>query len=153
MPLDPLTAGLELANTIADKVFPDADAAQKRELAVMLGQLEVNKAEGANANWFVAGWRPAVGWICALALAYTYLGYPMLLWVHSLFPSIDPPRLGTDGMLFELLFGMLGLGAMRTVEKIKGVEATGPVDPPKFLQRKPKEPGPTAIPRDFTPGV
>jgi hypothetical protein len=93
-----------------------------------LAQTEVNKAEAANANWFVAGWRPAVGWVGATALAYQFLMYPMLVWGWSLMQAKGwvstelkpPPMLNTDA-LWVILSGMLGIAGMRSVEKVKGV--------------------------------
>lgn len=81
-------------------------------------QIEVDKQEAASANMFVAGWRPAIGWICGSGLAIQFVVNPLATWVAALFghaiafPSLD---LGT---LMTLLFGMLGLGAMRTYEKV-----------------------------------
>jgi hypothetical protein len=93
-----------------------------------LAQTEVNKAEAANANWFVAGWRPAIGWVGAAALAYQFLMYPMLVWGWSLMQAKGwvstelkpPPMLDTDA-LWVILSGMLGIAGMRSVEKVKGV--------------------------------
>ncbi len=80
-------------------------------------QLEVNKAEAANENLFVSGWRPACGWVCVIALAYTFVLGPIAndILVHfglQLLPSLNIGDLNT------ILFGMLGLGGLRTVEKI-----------------------------------
>lgn len=126
MALDPLTVVSELANTVVNKIWPDKTEQEKAELiaavSLVQGQLEVNKAEATNTNMFVAGWRPFVGWICGSALAYTYLLYPLLIWVSTIwFPATIPPVLGNNEMLYELLFGMLGMGALRTFEKVKGV--------------------------------
>jgi Holin of 3TMs, for gene-transfer release len=116
----------DLASTVIGKIWPDKTEQEKAQLAAAVqlvqGQLEINKVEAANPSIFVSGWRPAIGWVCGSALAYTYIIYPMLTWAAAIwFPALKPPLLGNDGMLYELLFGMLGLGAMRTVEKIKGV--------------------------------
>lgn len=116
----------DLATTVIGKIWPDKTEAEKAQLAAALaivqGQLDTNKVEAANPSVFVAGWRPAIGWICGLALAYTFVLYPLLLWASALWaPGIKPPVLGNDSMLFELLLGMLGLGGLRTFEKVKGV--------------------------------
>lgn len=86
------------------------------ELAQITAQTEINKTEAANSNIFVSGWRPAIGWICGAALAYQYLIRPFLIGVfgYTAMPSLDEN-------LWELLMGMLGLGGLRTFEKIKGV--------------------------------
>jgi hypothetical protein len=126
MALDPITAGIELAESVIAKIWPDKSEQERAQLAAAMalvqGQLEINKAEAASPSVFTSGWRPAIGWVCGCALAYTYIGYPFLLWAGALwFPEIKPPVLGNDGMLYELLFGMLGLGSLRTFEKVKGV--------------------------------
>lgn len=130
-----IEAGLKLL----DKVIPDpaakADAQYKlmqlhqagdlAELDAMLklaqGQLAVNQVEAASTDRFVAGWRPAVGWVCVSGLAYTVLLQPLLPWlVATLGVSVEPlPSVPTDALL-TLLLGMLGLGGYRTLEKIKG---------------------------------
>jgi hypothetical protein len=87
-------------------------------------QNNVNAIEAASTNWFIAGWRPAVGWVCAMGLFYGTIGKPIieflavtLLRFQGEFPVID------SATLQATLFGMLGLGAMRTVEKIKDSSA------------------------------
>ena len=92
------------------------------EQAINLGQIEVNKAEANNTNWFVAGWRPAIGWIGAFALGYTYILSPLIDWACALADlHIATPR-PDMGMLFNLILAMLGFGGMRTYEKIKNVQ-------------------------------
>jgi len=96
--------------------------------ATDLAQVEVNKVEAASSNFFVAGWRPAVGWVGVLGLFYQFLGYPLLQWVWSFGQGMDwipnglnpPPDLQTD-QLMTLLAGLLGFGGMRSFEKTKGV--------------------------------
>ena len=85
------------------------------------GQLDINKIEAANPRLLVSGWRPALGWVCVLGLAMQFVVGPFATWGASLasktivFPVLD---LGT---LMTLLFGMLGLGGLRSYEKINGV--------------------------------
>ena len=112
-------------SAILDKVIPDKDLREKlsHEIATMaerhsqaqvMAQLEVNKAEAAHKSLFVAGWRPACGWVCISALAYSTIISPILgIWVTV--PDVD------TSLLTTVLMGMLGLGAMRTFEKTKGV--------------------------------
>lgn len=121
-----LGAVADLANSVINKIFPDKSEQERQQLAMALtviqGQLDTNKVEAASPSLLVSGWRPFIGWICGSALAYTYLVYPLLMWAGAIwFPSVTPPMLGNDGMLYELLFGLLGLGTLRTIEKIKGV--------------------------------
>ena len=78
-------------------------------------QIELNKVEASHRTMFVAGWRPAVGWICAIGLAFTFMINPVIQWITG-----DPgPELPTD-IVFELMLGMLGLGGLRTFEKLSG---------------------------------
>ena len=133
MALDPLTAILDIGGKLIDKLFPDpaAKAAaslelfrlqQSGELAVMANetmlaklQTDINVEDAKNPNLFVSGWRPFIGWICGTGLGYQFLVYPILV-AYS--PKIVQLDMGT---LITLLAGMLGLGALRTQEKIKGV--------------------------------
>ena len=123
---------------VLDKIIPDPQAAadaklkalelaQKGELAVLdadlrlaLGQLEVNKAE-ATTDMFRGGWRPAVGWVCVVGLAYQFVLQPVLPWVVALFGAQVPPLPAIDNeTLMVLLTGMLGLGGLRTFERVRG---------------------------------
>lgn len=107
----------ELAGKILE-MFPNAEQRAKAATAlqdlvakVAEQQSAINTAEASNPNWFVSGWRPACGWICVVALAYSSFISPIL---HT------PP--GNTEALITLLFGMLGLGSMRTFEKVKGIK-------------------------------
>lgn len=111
--------------SILDKILPDpAAAAQAKvdlmklqmsgELQQIMGQLDVNKEEAKNANLFVSGWRPGVGWTCGLALFYMFLVRPISTGFGYPMPPIDLEALNT------LLFAMLGVAGLRTVEKVKG---------------------------------
>lgn len=116
---------------IVDKFFPDKSEEAKNALSLQIAvmqqdtamaqmQADVNKAEAGSQSLFVAGWRPFVGWVCGAGFGVTILG-PLLSWIAALaghpvtFPSLDTESLMT------LLLGMLGLGGMRTAEKLKGV--------------------------------
>ena len=113
-------------SNLLDKFILDKDVKAKlsHEISTMAerhaqelakGQLEVNKVEAAHKNLFVAGWRPAIGWICGFALMYSTILSPILgIWYTV--PPVD------SSLLTTVLMGMLGLGAMRTVEKTKGVQ-------------------------------
>ena len=88
---------------------------------VDLAQLGINKVEAAHRSMFVAGWRPFIGWTCGVALMYTYVLQPIL--VFGLAQSgylIDLPKMDL-GELMPVLMGMLGLGGLRSWEKVKGV--------------------------------
>ena len=83
---------------------------------------EINKAEAAHKNMFVAGWRPFVGWTCGIALAWHFVGQPLAVFV-IVYSGVESPPLPTFEMesLLTVLLGMLGLGGLRTFEKTKGV--------------------------------
>lgn len=89
--------------------------------AITTAQSDINKVEAASTNWFVAGGRPFIMWICGVTLALNYVVGPIFTWGAAVighpcpFPQLD------IGSLMPLLFGMLGLGTLRTTEKIKGV--------------------------------
>lgn len=123
---------------LLDKILPDkgaADAAklemiklaQQGELAqinadvsIATAQSDINKVEAASTRLFVAGWRPFVGWICGLAVGFKFIGGPVLFMVaQALGHPVDLPVIETSE-LWPLLLGMLGLGGLRTVEKVKG---------------------------------
>lgn len=121
---DAIAAGLK----ILDKFVPDPAEKAKAEaelrstlLAWDQGQMAVNAAEAGNASVFTSGWRPSIGWICSAALGYQYVLTPLLMWSAQIVghPLPAPPRL--DDSLWELMFGMLGMGGLRTFEKMKGV--------------------------------
>lgn len=123
---------------IIDKIFPNADEAAKAklklieleqagdlahldaDLKIALAQINVNNTEAQSTSLFVSGWRPAVGWVSVIGLAYTFLAQPLLTWASTTYGVLPPPPLDT-GTLITLLGGMLGLSGLRSTEKIKGV--------------------------------
>lgn len=122
---------IPLIGSIIDKAIPDKTAADKAkaeiammqakgELDLMLGQIEINKNEAQHSSVFVAGWRPFIGWVCGLALAYEYLMLPLFSWLSLNAGWQQPPHLVMDGMM-ELVLAMLGVAGLRTFEKYKGV--------------------------------
>jgi hypothetical protein len=131
---------LEIGKGIINRLFPDPAAAaaaqlellkmqQNGDLAQLAAdtdlaklQIQTNIAEAAG-NWFTAGWRPCIGWVCGAGLAYAALIEPFARFIAKVwfgyvgdFPAID------TNLTMQILMGMLGLGAMRSVEKIKGAE-------------------------------
>ncbi len=72
-------------------------------------------------SFFAAGWRPTAAWICVIALGYQMLTRPLAMWVLENFTSLTPPPGLNDETLMALVFNLLGLGAYRTTEKVKGV--------------------------------
>jgi len=110
--------------SLLDKFIPDADTKQKiaHEIATMsqkyaqetaMAQIKLN-TEDAKGNWFQAGWRPATGWVCVLGFGVNFLVSPLLAGF-----GVDIPQADTATML-PVLMGMLGLGSLRTVERVKG---------------------------------
>lgn len=138
MALDPVTAVLDIGGKLIDRLWPDPTQAAQAKLELYKaqqagvfkeqeqifelakGQIDVNKVEASNSSFFVAGWRPAVGWTCVAGLGYSFFGFPILSWASVNFGFTAPPALDM-GTLLTLLLGMLGLGGLRTKEKIEGV--------------------------------
>lgn len=116
----------DLAGKAIDRIWPNKTEQEKAELAaavtVVQGQLEVNKAEAASPSVFVAGWRPYIGWVCGMACAWNWIGLPITKAALILFggPVLTLAPADLTEML-PVLMGMLGLGALRTHEKVKGV--------------------------------
>jgi ABC-type lipopolysaccharide export system ATPase subunit len=118
---------------LLDKFIEDKDQKNKlaHELATMadqhaqqalLAQLEINKAEAASGSVFKGGWRPAVGWVCAIAFAYHFILKDLIIF-GATFAGVDLPEMPEFdmGTLLTVLGGMLGIGSLRTYEKQKGL--------------------------------
>ena len=121
---DIIGAGMQIIN----KFIPDPELRQKAEMELRNdlmkwdeSQLKVNAVEAQHRSIFVAGWRPMIGWTCALALGYQYVLMPLTLWIAAMVGHPIPPGPTLDDMLYQLLFGMLGMAGLRTFEKLKGV--------------------------------
>jgi len=138
MSLDPLTAALDIGNSLLEKFWPDKTklAEEKRklqelyqkgdlaelnaEVQLLMGQINVNATEANHKSIFVAGWRPFVGWVCGFGLLYASLIEPLMRFIATVndytgtFPNLDTT------ITMQVLLGMLGLGLMRTKEKEKG---------------------------------
>ena len=139
MSINPLDALFELGKSAIDKIWPDPikraeeyrlleEMKQQGDLAelsakvqLLTGQIEVNKIEAASKSFFVAAWRPFVGWVCGFGLAYVSILEPFMRFIANMngytgkFPVIDTT------ITMQVLIGMLGLTAARTREKEKGV--------------------------------
>ncbi len=115
---------------VIGRIFPDPAEQQRAEMELLQltdrarqGQLDINKIEAGHRSIFVAGWRPAIGWTCAGALAYAYILRDLIMFATAIagvelaqpLPDIDLAG------LMPILLGMLGLGGLRTYEKYKGV--------------------------------
>lgn len=131
----------DFGGKLIDKIFPDPQKAQEAkielfklqqngELAQLAadtqlakGQLDVNLEEAKSTNWWVAGWRPACGWVGAAGLAYGAILEPLARFVAAVgfgyagaFPALDTT------ITMQILFGLLGLGAMRSYDKKNKVD-------------------------------
>lgn len=129
---------IPILGKVFDRVIPDPAAAADAKLKVMqlaqtgelealhadtqlaLGQLEINKVEAASPSLFTSGWRPYIGWTCGAAFSYKFVLAPIGLFVMAAIghPIVLPVLDFTE--MLTVLLGMLGLGGMRTYEKIKG---------------------------------
>lgn len=120
---------------VIDRLVPDKAKAAELQmeltkellsgaLAQASAQIELNKIEAAHGSVFVSGWRPFIGWICGVALAYQYVLSPILMYLSNAFGLEIPAPPTLDNSLWELVLGMLGMGAMRTFEKMQGVAST-----------------------------
>jgi hypothetical protein len=122
---------------VIDKLIPDPEAKAKAkldvlkmeqegefrkldaDLQVMLAQTRVNEEEAKSPDAFRGSWRPAVGWVCVVGMAWTYVASPLLGWLSSAKGWPAPPTIDTFDLLI-MLGGMLGFGGMRSFERIKG---------------------------------
>ena len=137
-----LISGLfSAAQSLIERFFPDPEKKaaaqlellkmqQNGELALLASetdlaklQIQTNVEEAKSTNWFVAGWRPGIGWVCGAGLAYAALVEPFARFIAQVWFGYtgEFPVISTD-LTLQILMGMLGLGAMRSVEKIKGSE-------------------------------
>jgi hypothetical protein len=131
----------DFGGKVIDKLFPDPaqrDAAKlellkqqqagafkelEAALSIAQSQTAINQAEASNASVFVSGWRPFIGWTCGVACGWNWIGLPVAVFAaaalgHPL--QLKPADLGE---MLPVLMGMLGLGGLRTIEKIRGVAA------------------------------
>jgi Holin of 3TMs, for gene-transfer release len=142
-PFAPLIAPLvETVGKLADDLFTSDEERMRAQLEsdkigleaaridadLIKGQQEINKVEAQHASVFVAGWRPAIGWVGVSALAYQFLCYPLLTWawvymqaMRWIPDSVKPPPMLDVEALIVLLTGILGIAGARTFEKVKGV--------------------------------
>jgi hypothetical protein len=127
MDITGIGAVADLAKTAIERFFPDKTEQEKVQLAAALqivqGQLDINRAEAASTSTFVSGWRPFIGWVCGAGCAWNWIGLPVAkaaLMLYGVSLAVSPADLSE---MMPLLLGMLGLGGLRTVEKINGVAA------------------------------
>lgn len=119
---------IEAIGNVFDQLFTsDQEREQAKAMLQKIAQqphilqAEINKIEAQHRSVFVAGWRPFIGWVCGSALAYSFILRDLIAWGMSVWaPSAElPPELAMEHLV-SILLALLGLGGMRTVEKIKG---------------------------------
>lgn len=128
-----IPAAIKSGLDLIDKFVPDTDAKNRAKEAWQLRVLEIaaqeatqqsttNTVEAANPSLFTSGWRPFVGWVCGFSFLWICFGQPLFSWIYVLVTKQPAPvvELPTE-MLMTTLLGMLGLGTLRTLEKIKSV--------------------------------
>lgn len=127
MALDPITAGIDFASNIVSKIWPDKSAQEQQQLAAVLsmiqGQMDINKAEASNPSTFVSGWRPFIGWVCGIACAWNWIGLPAVSLGFVMYGTPMDLHPADLSEMMPILMGMLGMGGLRTFEKMKGVAA------------------------------
>ena len=127
MALDPITAALDIGGKIIDKLWPDPAQRDLAKLELLrlqqsgeLAQIAVNQEEAKSTSIFVSGWRPSIGWVCSAACAWNWIGLPIAKFFLIVFGvavvGLNPADLSE---MLPILVGMLGLGGLRTYEKIK----------------------------------
>ena len=101
---------------------------ERIEASLVSGQIDVNKEEAKHASVFVAGGRPAILWVGAVSLGWTYVAHPIMTWLWAILQGVGwiaatlpPPPILDIEALMVLVGGVLGLGGFRSIEKVKGV--------------------------------
>lgn len=133
--MNPLLLGplFDIGGKIIDRLFPDPAERARAELELLkmtqagdlqqvVAQLEINAREAQHPSMFVAGWRPGAGWAGVAGLVYATIGQPLLVWLAAAKGWPAPPTVDTELLLY-VLGGMLGLGGLRSYEKVKNVAA------------------------------
>lgn len=94
-----------------------------------VGQLEVNAVEAASPHWFVAGWRPGVGWVCLTAFCLNFVAFPCIASIAVYYSAFTGENVDLSGLprmnmteIMPVLFGLLGMGGLRTIEKTLGTK-------------------------------
>lgn len=115
----------DFATTIVNKIWPDKSEQEKQQIAaavmVVQGQLDINREEAKSPSVFVSGWRPFIGWVCGMACAWNWIGLKIALFIAAYFGHALNMQPADISEMMPVLLGMLGLGGLRTVEKINNV--------------------------------
>ena len=138
MSFDPVTALFNIGDKLIERLWPDPESRDKAKLQLMemnqkgelarlaastdlaKAQLAINSEEAKHKRLFVSGWRPFIGWVCGVAFAYHFVLQPLLLFIFAAQNRVvELPTFDMYGLL-TVLGGLLGLGSLRTVEKLRG---------------------------------
>ncbi len=123
----PAVDAVSAVGNVFDKLFT-SDEEKDQARAVMekirqqpqILQAEINRIEAAHRSVFVAGWRPFIGWVCGFGFLWAFLLHPLFMWIVAIRGlDVTPPTIVTDNMM-ELVLALLGLGALRSAEKMSG---------------------------------
>lgn len=133
----------DLVGKVVDRVWPDATRAQEIKLELFKAeqagalqeltnawdnakaQLAVNQVEAGSTSIFVSGWRPFVGWVCGFAFAYKFIVEPILIFWFAVQGKVVTLPPFDFSVMITVLMGLLGLGAMRSYEKVRGINVKG----------------------------
>lgn len=139
MAFDPLTAAFEIGGKVLDRIFPDPEQRDKAKIKLIelqqngelaklaaetelaRGQQAINSIEAGHKKLFVSAWRPFLGWCCGGAFAYHFILQPILLFAFAVFGIVVDLPVFDISSLLTVLMGMLGLGGLRTFEKLKKI--------------------------------
>lgn len=130
--MNPLLLGpiFEIGKTLIDRFLPDPEKKREAEMELVrmaadgelkqvMAQLEINAREAAHPSLWVAGWRPYFGWVGGTAFLYVGLLKPLLAWLSAIKGWPAPPDIDTE-FLWVVVSGLLGIGGLRSIEKVKG---------------------------------
>ena len=117
-----VASGLDGLFTSDDERLTHAEVMERIKQDPDKAQIAVNAVEAKHRSIFIAGWRPYIGWVCGIALTFQYILHPIISWLVTLMMDkpVYPPLLDMSAMM-PVLLGMLGLGGLRTYEKLKKV--------------------------------
>ena len=129
----PVLSILEIGAKLLDKVIPDKDArekaqaelikaAQDQDFQLALAQIKVNEEEAKSDNIFKSGWRPSIGWTCSVAFILHFVAFPIINFVIVALGYKEVVISFDMATLMTVLGGLLGIGGLRTYEKIKGIK-------------------------------
>ncbi len=129
----PVLSILEIGAKLLDKVIPDKDArekaqaelikaAQDQDFQLALAQIQVNQEEAKSDNIFKSGWRPSIGWTCSVAFGLHFVLFPIINFVLVALNYKEVVISFDMTTLMTVLGGLLGIGGLRTYEKVKGIK-------------------------------